>query len=128
MVGYFVRRLAVAIVLLGVLSVITFVIYLKVPADPAGFLVDMQHASPAQIAKAHHILGTNKSAVVQYGKYMWRLLHGDFGVSWPTVTFINGVVQGAPVGRIAWSASLVTASFVLGGFVLLLLVAIPCGT
>ena len=128
MVGYFVRRLAVAVVLLWILSVITFVIYLKVPADPAGFLVDVQHASPAQIAKAHHILGTDKPAVVQYGKYMWRLLHGDFGLSWPTVVFFNGVVQGAPVGRMVWSASLVTGSLVLGGFVLLLLVAIPLGT
>ena len=74
MLGYFVRRLAVAVVLLWILSVITFVIYLKVPADPAGFLVDMQHASPAQIAKAHHLLGTDKPAVVQYGHYIWRIL------------------------------------------------------
>ena len=128
MIGYFVRRLAVAVVLLWILSMITFVIYLKVPADPAGFLVDMQHSSPAQIAKAHHILGTDRPAVVQYGKYMWRLLHGDFGVSWPTVTFSNGVVQGAAVGQIVWEAALVTGSLVLGGFVLLLLVAVPLGT
>lgn len=128
MLGYFLRRFAVAIVLLWILSVITFVIYLKVPADPAGFLIDMQHASPAQIAKAHHLLGTDKPAVVQYGKYMWRLLHGDFGLSWPTVVFFNGVVQGAPVGRLVWQAALVTGSLVLGGFVLLLLVAVPLGT
>jgi len=126
--GYVLRRLAVAVVLLWVLSVITFVIYLKVPADPAGFLVDMQKASPQQIAHAHHVLGTDRPAVVQYGKYMWRLLHGDFGVSWPTVVFFSGKVEGAPVGHMVWQALLVTASLTGGGFLLLLLVAVPLGT
>jgi peptide/nickel transport system permease protein len=128
MLGYALRRAGIAIVLLWILSAITFVIYLKVPADPAGFIVDVQHASPAQIAKAHHILGTDKPAVVQYEKYMVRLLHGDFGLSWPTVVFSNGRIQGAAVGQLVWKASLVTGSLVLGGFVLLLLVAVPLGT
>jgi peptide/nickel transport system permease protein len=127
-IGFVLRRLAVAVILLWILSVITFAIYLKVPADPAGFIVDMQHASPAQIAHAHHILGTDKPAVVQYAKYMDRVLHGDFGLSWPTVVFFNGRVQGAAVGHIVWGALLVTGSLALGGFVLLLLVAVPLGT
>jgi ABC-type dipeptide/oligopeptide/nickel transport system permease component len=54
-IGYTARRLGIAVVLLWILSVITFAIYLKVPADPAGFLVDIQHASPEQIAKATEI-------------------------------------------------------------------------
>jgi peptide/nickel transport system permease protein len=127
-IGYILRRLAIAVVLLWILSVVTFVIYLKVPADPAGFLVDMQHASPAQIQHAHELLGTDKPAIVQYGKYLDRLLHGDFGLSWPTVVFFNGHVEGAAVGPIVWKALLVTASLVIGGFLLLLLVAIPLGT
>jgi peptide/nickel transport system permease protein len=128
MAGYILRRLGVAIVLLWILSVVTFAIYLKVPADPAGFIVDMQHASPAQIAHAHHILGTDRPAIVQYEKYVVRLLHGDLGLSWPTVSFFNGHVEGAAVGPMVWKATLVTGSLVLGGFVLLLLVAVPLGT
>jgi peptide/nickel transport system permease protein len=128
MVGYTLRRVGIAIVLLWILSVITFVMYLKVPADPAGFIVDIQKATPAQIAQAHHILGTDKSAVVQYEKYMVRLLHGDLGMSWPTVVFFNGHVEGASVGQIVWRASLVTGSLVVGGLLLLLLIAVPLGT
>ena len=128
MIGYILRRLGIALILLWILSVVTFVIYLKVPADPAGFLVDMQHSSPAQIEHAHQILGTDRPAVVQYFKYMDRLLHGDFGLSWPTVVFFNGKVQGAAVGPMVWKALLVTASLVIGGFLLLLLIAIPLGT
>ena len=128
MVGYVLRRVGIAIVLLWILSVVTFAIYLKVPADPAGFIVDVQHASPAQIAHAHHILGTDRPAIVQYEKYIARLLHGDLGLSWPTVTFFGGHLQGVSVGPLVWKAALVTGSLVLGGFVLLLLVAIPLGT
>src|ERR1041385_1967953 len=128
MAGYILRRVAIAIVLLWLLSVITFVIYLKVPQDPAGFLVDIQHASPAQIAQAHHVLGTDKPALVQYEKYVSRLLHGDMGVSWPTVVFFSGHVEGAPVGHMVWQALLVTASLTIGGFVLLMLIAVPLGT
>jgi peptide/nickel transport system permease protein len=128
MVGYILRRVGIAIVLIWILSVITFAVYLKVPADPAGFIVDVQHASPAQIAHAHHILGTDRPPIVQYAKYMERLLHGDFGLSWPTVTFYGGHLQGAAVGQMVWKALLVTGSLALGGFVLLLLVAVPLGT
>src|SRR6478736_6199807 len=106
MVGYVARRLGVAVILLWVLSVITFVIYLKVPADPAGFLVDIQHASPKQIADAHHVLGTDKPAVVQYLNYVKRLVHGDFGISWQTINIFNGQVQGQPIGHMVWQAAL----------------------
>lgn len=127
MAAYIVRRLAIAIVLVWLLSVITFVIYLKVPSDPAGFLVDVQHASPAEIAHAHHVLGTDRPAIVQYWKFLTRAVHGDLGVSWASIRFSNGAPVGRPVGHLVWSASLVTGSLVLGGFVLMLLIAVPLG-
>jgi peptide/nickel transport system permease protein len=127
MIGYALRRLAVAIVLLWVLVTITFVIYLKVPQDPAGFLVDLQHASPQQIAQAHHVLGTDRPAIVQYGKYLDRIIHGDFGVSWATINFFGGQATGAPVGPMVWHAALVTGSLLLGGLILLAVIAIPLG-
>jgi peptide/nickel transport system permease protein len=128
MAGYVLRRAGVAVILLWALSVFTFAIYLKVPADPAGFIVDLQRATPAQIAQAHHALGTDRPEAVQYERYIVRLLHGDFGLSWETIRILDGHVQGAGVGPIVWKASLVTGSLVLGGFVLLLLIAVPLGT
>ena len=128
MLGYALRRLGIAIVLLWLLATITFVIYMKVPQDPAGFLVDIQHASPAQIAQAHHVLGTDRPEIVQYAKYLDRLAHGDFGVSWATINFFGGQATGTPVGPMVWRAALVTGSLMLGGLALLLLIAIPLGT
>ena len=124
---YALRRIGIAVVLLWILVTITFVLYLKVPQDPAGFLVDLQHASPQQIAHAHHVLGTDRPAIVQYGKYLDRVVHGDFGVSWATITFFGGQATGAAVGPMVWQAALVTASLLFGGLILLLLIAIPLG-
>lgn len=128
MIGFVVRRLAIAVVLLWIVSVVTFFLYLKVPEDPAAFLVDMQKATPQQIAQAHHVLGVDEPVTTQYGKFVWRALHGDFGTSWGTIAFFSGEPVGEAVGPLVWDAAKVTASLAVGGLVLMLLVAIPLGT
>ena len=125
--AYVLRRLAVAAVLVWLLSVITFAMYFKIPADPAGFLVDIQHSSPDQVAKARHALGVDRPVYVQYGKYVERALHGDLGISWQTAQVFGGRVEGVYVAPLVRSALGVTASLVLGGMLLLLLIAIPLG-
>ena len=50
-------RLVTAICLLFVLASVTFVVYASIPVNPAGFLVDIQHAKPGQIAAADQALG-----------------------------------------------------------------------
>ena len=127
MIAYVVRRLLVAVVLVWLVSVVTFVFYAKVPEDTASFLVDMQKATPADIAKAHHILGTDKPFTTQYAKYLWRALHGDFGVSWQTANFYTGTQNAIPVGPTVWHALQVTAALALGGLALMLLIALPLG-
>ena len=129
MLGYVLRRLAVAVVLVWLLSVITFAMYFRIPADPAGFLVDMQKATPDQIAKAHHALGVDRPVPVQYWKYVSRAAQGDFGFSWGTAGFnFRGEAEGVPVGPLLRNAARVTGSLVFGGMALLLLIAIPLGT
>ena len=125
---YLVRRLIVAVALLWVLTVATFAVYFAIPADPAGFVLDMQRATPAQIAKVHRELGTDKPVYVQYEKFLVRALHGDLGTSWNGITFaFAGGENGTPVGSTVLRAAGVTGSLVLGGAVLLLLVAVPLG-
>jgi peptide/nickel transport system permease protein len=122
------RRLAIALCLLFLLLVITFVIFFKIPSQPAGFLVDMKIATPAQVKAARHTLGADRPVHVQFAKYVWRLAHGDFGRSWQTYyTFEGEVVPGVPVSYILRDAAGVTASLVLGGAALLLLLSIPLG-
>src|SRR3954453_19036692 len=126
--AYVLRRIAVTAVLVWLLSVITFAMFFKIPADPAGFLVDIQHATPDQIAKARHTLGVDRPVYVQYEKYVERALHGDLGISWQTAQVFGGELEGVPVAPTVTRALGVTASLVLGGMTLLLLIAIPLGT
>ena len=72
-VGYALRRLGVSILLLLLLTFLTFSLYKAIPANPAGFLVDMQKATPDQIAKAEAALHLHDSFYKQYGDYLWRL-------------------------------------------------------
>ena len=122
------RRLAISAVLLVALTFITFVVFFKIPSEPAQFLVDTKTATPAQIKAARHALGADRPVHVQFAKYVWRLAHGDFGRSWRTYVLTpEGVLPGQPVSRILLEAAGVTGSLVLGGAVVLLLLAIPLG-
>ena len=60
-------RVVIGFCLLLVLSTVTFAIYASIPVEPAGFLVDLQHATPAQIAAAHQALGLDHSIYYRYG-------------------------------------------------------------
>jgi peptide/nickel transport system permease protein len=115
-----------AVFLLIVLSMIAFGVYATIPVEPAGFLVDLQHAKPGQIAAAHHALGLDHSLAYRYGIYMWNLLHGDFGTAWSTLVIgYDGRIHGAAVGHMVFQAAGVTGSIILGGAILLVLIAVP---
>src|SRR5437763_1777860 len=58
--GFFLRRLAISIAILLVLTLATFAMFEKIPNEPAGFLVDLKHATPAQVRQARHKLGADK--------------------------------------------------------------------
>ena len=51
------RAITSALVLLAI-TACTFVIFFKIPANPAAFLVDLKTATPEQVAHARHELRT----------------------------------------------------------------------
>jgi peptide/nickel transport system permease protein len=119
-------RVVIGVCLLLVLSTVTFAIYATIPVEPAGFLVDLQHATPAQIAAAHQALGLDHSIYYRYADYMAHLLRGDFGVAWSTLGIgYDGRIHGQPVGQMMFEAAGVTGSVILGGAVVLVLIAVP---
>jgi peptide/nickel transport system permease protein len=81
--AYIVRRVLWVIVLLFLVSAITFVIFFVLPsADPAQLRAGRQ-PNPALVAAIRHKLGLDKPIYVQYLHYMGRLvLHWDFGYSY----------------------------------------------
>lgn len=66
----------------GVL-VITFVITHVIPTDPARLSAGPR-ATPDQLAKAREELGLDRPLLVQFGKFLAGVFHGDFGTSFIT--------------------------------------------
>src|SRR5947209_1196036 len=83
MVRYIIRRLLWVIVLLIIVSFVTFVIFYVFPsADPA-VLRAGRSPNPALIAHIRHVLGLDKPFYVQYWDYIKAVvLHFNFGYSY----------------------------------------------
>jgi peptide/nickel transport system permease protein len=121
MTRYIIRRLSAA----GLqLLIITFVAYLLffVIADLTGAnpaqRVAGKGATPARVREVAHIMGTDRPWYEQYGRFVWRLSHGDLGYSFQ---------RRQNVASIVFPAAGVTASLILGAAVLWLVIAIVVG-
>ncbi|HKG63515.1 MAG TPA: ABC transporter permease [Solirubrobacteraceae bacterium] len=119
MVTYIIRRLLWAILLLFVVSFITFVMFILLPsADPAVLRAGRQ-PTPELIAAIRENLGLDKPWYVQYLIYMRDLvLHFDFGYSYQN----NVAVKETIFDRLP-----ATVSLAVGGAVVWLLIGIPIG-
>lgn len=116
MLKYIVRRFSWLVLVLVAVSLITFVLMHLIPGGPW----DREKAlAPQVVANLNAKYGLDKPLFVQYGNYMWGLLHGDLGVSYSfqdrSVTSI--LMQGLPK----------TATLGLTAFVLAIFVGIPLG-
>src|SRR6266571_418055 len=83
MTKYIIRRLRWVVVLLFLVSLLTFVIFYLLPsADPAQLRAGRQ-PNPQLVEQIRHNLGLDKPWYTQYFDYMKRLvLHFDFGYSY----------------------------------------------
>jgi peptide/nickel transport system permease protein len=120
MTKYIIRRLLWVVVLLFLVSLLTFVIFYLLPsADPAQLRAGRQ-PSPALIAQIRHTLGLDKPWYAQYFHYMKGLvLHFDFGYSYRTNTAVRTLV---------FDRLPATASLALGAAVVWLVIGLSVGT
>ena len=127
---YIVRRLLSAVpVLLGI-SLLAFVLAQLSPGDPAEIMLEAAGTgmpSAEEVAALHSYLGLDQPAYVQYGLWLWRILHGDGGISYhlgmPVFTVL---LARLPVTVMLAAASLCWAA--VGGIGLGLLMARMRGT
>ncbi len=82
MIPFIIRRLLWMVVLLFVISLLTFIIFYTLPAaDPAALRAGRQ-PTPELLASIRHTLGLDRPWYIQYLKYLQRLVfHFDFGYS-----------------------------------------------
>lgn len=77
------RLLGIVPVLLGI-SLLSFVLAQLSPGDPAQIILESAGGVPkeADVEALRAYLGLDEPAYVQYGLWLWRLLHGDGGISY----------------------------------------------
>jgi len=79
LIAFLVRRLLlVGVVAWGAATLAFFLLYLS--GDPVDLLLPLD-ASPEARAELRRAYGFDDPLYVQYGRYLWKLVHGDFGVS-----------------------------------------------
>ena len=118
MVRYLIRRLIWAVVLFFAVTVVSYILFFIIPANPAKQACG-QACSKADVDRVAHNLGTDRPVYYQYYKFVKNLIWDQsLGFSYFTRQSVNGIVG---------NAAPVTASLVFGGVVLWMLIAIPIG-
>lgn len=119
MVRYIIRRVLWVIVLLLIVSFVTFVIFYLFPsADPATLRAG-RSPNPQLIAQIRHNLGLDQPFYVQYWRYIKNVvLHFDFGYSYQ---------YSAPVKSMILNRLPATISLTVGAVVIWLLMGLPVG-
>jgi peptide/nickel transport system permease protein len=117
--AYVLRRVLWGIVLLALVSLLTFVIFYVLPsADPAQLRAG-RNANPATLAQIRENLGLDRPLTAQYWTFLTHLvLHADLGFSY---------YSGASVGSLLVDRLPATISLTLGAVVIWVLVAVPLG-
>lgn len=115
--AYLIRRLAWCVVVLVVVSAVTFTIFFAVPGRPAE-LIAGKYATPATVALIEKRLGLDRPKPVQFAQFVWRAARGDWGYSY---------VSQQPVLGTILTAFPKTLSLTVGAAVVWLLIGIPLG-
>lgn len=118
MLNYIIRRLLWACVLFIGVTLITYVLFFLLPADPAR-LAAGKSATADDVARVSHQLGLDRPVYEQYVLFLERLVvDHSLGRSYSNRRSVNEMVG---------EAIPVTAALVVGGAILWMLIALPIG-
>ncbi|NDG49615.1 MAG: ABC transporter permease, partial [Rhodospirillales bacterium] len=118
MISWFLRRLGQILPTLLILSFGIFALQQLMPGDPALILAGEERGDPAVLAQIRAELMLDRPLLEQYGHWLWRLLHGDFGFSWRIRV---------PVGELLLDKLPVTAQLASMSFIIGVAIGVPAG-
>lgn len=119
MFAYILRRFYAMIIILFCVSIITFSLMHLVPGDPAYIIAERLYGhdvAEETVKKVQQELGLDQPVWIQYGRWLSRALHGDFGNSYRT---------GLPVLQEILARLPATIQVALAASFISLLIAIP---
>src|ERR1700731_3344347 len=117
MVSYVFRRIVATLPVMAIVALFVFSLLHLAPGDPAVVIAGDQ-ASPADVEHIRQALGLDRPFLVQFGSWLWRILHGDLGTS----IFTNLPVAALIAQRLEPTLSLMVITLVFA-----VSVAVPIG-
>jgi peptide/nickel transport system permease protein len=128
MLRYLIRRVLWAVVLFVGVTLISFALFFLIPSDPARQACG-KACTAQDVERVAHALGTDRPLYVQYGWFLGRLMPVGFtgGPHLKTPNLGRSFVNRENVNTIVAKAAPETASLVIGGMILWMLIAVPIG-
>jgi peptide/nickel transport system permease protein len=117
MVSYILRRILSTLPVMAIVALFVFSLLYISPGDPAVMIAGDQ-ASPADVEHIRQSLGLDRPFLVQFGSWVWHILHGDLGTS---------IFTSLPVTELIAQRVEPTLSLMMITLVLTLLIAVPMG-
>jgi peptide/nickel transport system permease protein len=117
MIAYIVRRLFSTLIVMAVVAFVVFSLLYLTPGDPAAIIAG-DIATDEDIRRIHERLGLDQPFLVQFGKWVWALLHGDLGTS---------IFTNLPVTQLIAQRIEPTLALTLCTLVVAIVVAVPLG-
>jgi len=117
MASYILRRVLATLPVMAIVAFFVFSLLYIAPGDPAAVIAGDQ-ASPADVERIRQSLGLDRPFLVQFGSWLWHILHGDLGTS----IFTSLPVSSLIAQRIEPTLSLMAITLVLT-----LVIAVPLG-
>lgn len=114
---FLIRRLLLAIPILLLVSIISFLLIHLIPGDPALVILGPE-APPESVAALRQRLGLDRPLPIQYAVWLGNVVQGDLGRS---------LVNNTPVARILMDRLPATVQLTTGAFLVAVLVAVPVG-
>lgn len=112
-----VQRLLLSLPTLLLVSMVVFSLLAVLPGDPVAAILGME-ATPEAAAALRLKLGLDDPLLVQYGRWLWAVLHGDLGRSF---------IDNTPVAEALWQRLPVTIELAIGSFLVAVVIAVPAG-
>ena len=117
MIAYIVRRLFSTVVVMAVVAFVVFSLLYLTPGDPAAVIAG-DIATDEDIRLIHARLGLDEPFLVQFGRWVWALLHGDLGTS---------IFTNLPVTQLIGQRIEPTVALTLCTLTVAIVVAVPLG-
>jgi ABC-type dipeptide/oligopeptide/nickel transport system permease component len=119
MLTYLIQRLLQGILVIFLVSLLTFIVMQLAPGDPVRLLVGEAYVTPEQLDLIRAKWGLDQPWYVQYWTWVSNLVRGDLGTSI--------IRQGVPISEMVSDAASMTLRLSVMSFLIAACIAIPVG-